>query len=196
MERRLGLTLARGSPLLERVLRVGDRLVGSQEEIYFGAAKSGVLAPRITVLIRAILDRQETEFEVEAGGTVSERVQVLRRHHIRALDDPDTSPEQRGRLLDAMEDLFRVTQLSSYPGRYVTAKPSRERIAETIDKLEEDVLDRVYPSVKGERVVVVHYGEPLPVLRGRDKAGPLTVTLQQQVQALLDHLNAQGPGSL
>ena len=39
-----------------------------------------------------------------------------------------------------MEDLFFVIQLYSYPGDYVAEKPSIERIAETLDKFEEDVL--------------------------------------------------------
>jgi len=45
-----------------------------------------------------------------------------------------------------MDDLFFVIQLYSYPGDYVAERPVIERIAETLDKFEEDVLQATYPQ--------------------------------------------------
>ena len=50
-----------------------------------------------------------------------------------------------------MEDLFFATQLFSYPGDYLADDPSIERIAETIDKFEEDILGLALPTVRRQR---------------------------------------------
>jgi hypothetical protein len=88
-------------------------------------------------------------------------------------------------------------QLFSYPGDYVSRNPSVERIAETLDKFEEDVLQAAQPSVRGRRNVCVRFGEPLPVERTpgrRDAAAALTDTLEERVQQLLDGINANLKG--
>jgi hypothetical protein len=88
-----------------------------------------------------------------------------------------------------------VTQLFSYPGDYVSERPTLERMAETLDKFEEDLLRATYPSVRGSRRVVVRFGEPIALPRERQKkdaVGNLTRTLQEKVQGLLDELNQKG----
>jgi hypothetical protein len=95
-----------------------------------------------------------------------------------------------------MEDLFFAIQLYSYRGDYLTERPRIERVAETLDKLEEDLLEQPYPTVRGKRRVVVRFGPPLPVPQPRDKRrqiGELTMQLQQAVQQQLDHLAARPP---
>ena len=58
-----------------------------------------------------------------------------------------------------MEDLF-IVQSYSYPGDYVVDHPSVDRMAETIDKFEEDVLQKTTATIKAERRVKVTFGEP------------------------------------
>lgn len=92
-----------------------------------------------------------------------------------------------------MDDLFFVVQLSSYPGDYLAQQPSVERIAETLDKFEEDVLQANYPAVRGIRRVVVRFGEPLEAPKqrqGRDAVVAWTNVLESRVQGLLDQVNA------
>jgi len=90
-----------------------------------------------------------------------------------------------------------VTQLYSYPGDYMEQNPTWERQAETLDKLEEDVLGSSYPSVRGPRRVMVRFDEPYELPRGKDKKlSPAEVTdhLERRVQWMLDDLNARhGP---
>src|SRR5262249_54714181 len=91
-----------------------------------------------------------------------------------------------------MDDLFFVIQLYSYPNNYLAEKMSLERIAETLDKFEEDLLRAPLPSVRGTRRVVVRFGEPIPVQPERHRRGvasQLTRMLEQRVQHLLDELN-------
>jgi hypothetical protein len=91
-----------------------------------------------------------------------------------------------------MNDLFLAIQLYSYPGDYLADSPSLERVAETVDKLEEDILLRDAPTVRGQRRVVVWFGEPIRVAAdpGRDPqaAQQLTDRLQREVQQMLDGL--------
>ena len=94
-------------------------------------------------------------------------------------------------LLRDMEDLFFVMQLFSYPADYLLDEPTVERLAETLDKFEEDVLQRDYPSVRGRRRASIRFVEPIPVnAQGkRDQVAELTRLMQDGVQGLLDELN-------
>ena len=115
---------------------------------------------------------------------------------ITAIEQGTDSPDEQAALDRDLEDLFFVIQLYSYPGDYVAEKPVLERIAETLDKFEEDVLRADYPSVRGNRHVVVQFGEPLTVPNGREgKPGVADWTdrFEQGVQRLLDEINAHPP---
>ena len=119
--------------------------------------------------------------------TIPERVKNLRREvieRLRAADEEDV----REALRADMDELFHVVQLFSYPGNYVSERPSIERIAETIDKFEEDFLDAPTAGIRGERHAVVTFGEPIPVPATRDRAvgAELTHALERNVQKLLD----------
>ena len=61
--------------------------------------------------------------------------------------------------------MFLVVQLYSYPGDYVAESPTIERVAETLDKFEEDVLNRFSATVRGSRRSRVAFGEPILVTR-------------------------------
>ena len=108
-----------------------------------------------------------------------------------------TDDEQILQLGSDMEDIFFVVQLFSYPGNYLRDQPTLERVAETLDKLEEDILHVDYPSVRGRRRAVVSFGDPAPVETGAGERGDmtrLTEILQQRVQTLLDELNCESVG--
>jgi hypothetical protein len=134
--------------------------------------------------------------QLTPGGTVPERVKTLRQHTMNRLA---AAAPDADRLADMqnLDDLFRVVQLYSYPGDYVSKNPSVERVAETLDKFEEDVLEAALPAVRGRRNVCVRFGEPLPVERvpgRRDAAAGLTDALEERVQELLDRINADRNG--
>jgi hypothetical protein len=125
--------------------------------------------------------------------TVPERVKALRRVLISRQTKEDLSDAEDGALAAEMEELFTVVQMYSYPGDYVAERPTLERIAETLDKFEEDLFEVTHPGVRGRRRVVVRFGEPIEVPRERsrkDATAALTGALQGHVQGLLDELNA------
>jgi hypothetical protein len=88
-----------------------------------------------------------------------------------------------------LDDLFLVVQLYSYPGDYVRERPTIERMAETLDKFEEDVLGVFSASIRGRRRAIVSFGEPIEVQgdrKGKSEVPELTRSLESAVQAQLD----------
>jgi hypothetical protein len=100
----------------------------------------------------------------------------------------------RERLHLDMEDIFFVMQLYSYPGDYLTNNPNVERLAETLDKFEEDILQMDLPRVRGARRVTIRFGEPIEMRTDRGQrtgADELTQIMQKAVQAVVDSLAAE-----
>lgn len=159
--------------------------------------------------------------------TLPERVKDVRRAALDRLDriesgaakeddrDAPMSNEEASDKVDAAEaeaiardldDVFLVVQLFSYPGDYLEQPPSIERLAETLDKFEEDVLSAPTATVRAARRAVVAFGEPVVIPGGRKAAGggsgpgdrpgakrklsaaQLTHRLEQDVQRLLDSI--------
>jgi hypothetical protein len=178
--------------LPERIYRLAGGMLALKEQEYLGAAQTGTILQRREALITTVLQQMEQLHDLKAAGTVPERVKTLRQTVITKQQLPDLADAQRAELAGQMEELFTVVQMFSYPGDYVAECPSRERIAETLDKFEEDLFRVTYPGVRGRRRVVVRFGEPLEVPRGRTRkeaAAELTTELERRVQGLLDELN-------
>jgi hypothetical protein len=100
-----------------------------------------------------------------------------------ALDEP-----ARRAAHDDLEDLHLVLQLYSYPGDYVTSKPTVERMAETVEKFEEDLNGAAFP--KGKRTATVKLGQPIdvrPFTQSRPRAASveLTAKLEEAIRALM-----------
>ena len=97
--------------------------------------------------------------------------------------------EQQQQWNDDLDDLFLAVQLFSYPGDYVEENPTIERLAETMDKLEEDVLGVYSATVRSAREATVTFGEPIaidPGKRSREAISDLTRTMEENVQQLVN----------
>ncbi len=178
-------------PLVERVYRLGEGLLALKELEHLGGPRTGTVPARTAGLIREVLGRQERQYGVDSApdAVVPERVKELRRRCILALEKPGADA---ARVRRDLEELFLVTQLFSYPGDYVRENPTVERVAETIDKLEEDVLQAPYPGVRGVRRVLIRFGAAVPIpteRQKRDAVRQLSENLSGRVQGLLDDMN-------
>jgi hypothetical protein len=93
-----------------------------------------------------------------------------------------------------LTDLFLVMQLFSYPADYLAGKPSLERLAETVDKLEEDILHVRTASLRGTRRAILSFGEPVLAEPNAARGSALAITraLEGRVQNLLDDMNGSG----
>lgn len=197
LEQRLYWQPKKEDPVTDRILRLAEGLLSLKELEHFQTTRPGPLPARIRSLANDLLARVETRYGISPGtGLIPDRVKEVRRRIIQR--QAETGEDQTGslgaQLAADMDAMFFVTQLYSYPGDYMTGKPSIERVAETLDKLEEDVLGAPYPGVRGPKRVVVRFDRPIPLPRGRErKSDPsaLTAEMQARVQRMLNDLNAE-----
>jgi hypothetical protein len=101
------------------------------------------------------------------------RLKALRRHLLEICTDDKADPEAVPQAREALDDVQLVLQLYSYPGDYVTEKPSLERMAETIEKFEDDLSGFARP--KGKRQARVLFGEPIDLKEAANAGRPRTV---------------------
>jgi 1-acyl-sn-glycerol-3-phosphate acyltransferase len=192
LEERLFWKPRPGSALHERILQVGELLVTIKEKEKLGRSCEGEgdLPARIARLTGALLERLEKEHlkKSPAAETVPLRVKALRRHLLAAWADEAADPAARQQARAALDDVQLVLQLYSYPGDYVTEKPSVERMAETVEKFEEDMYGAARP--KGRRRARVRLGEPIDLkevaaARARTAAHDVTARLEEAIQGLM-----------
>ena len=181
------------TPLHERVYRVAEGLLALKELEYMPELGRGSLSERLSALSEHILAGMEKRRLGKRGsGTDAERVKTLRQDVLKALPDTALTADDHTDL----DALHLVTQLSSYPGDYLAKEPSIERVAETIDKLEEDALGAVDAGARMPRRAVVSFGEPLDLEEaaqgesGRSAATPVTTRIEQTLQAQLDAISS------
>jgi hypothetical protein len=70
-------------------------------------------------------------------------------------------------------------------------RPFRERMAESLDKFEEDVLRKPTALIKVRRQATVQFGEPVEALGDRkvkNQTTTITTTIEQRVQSMLDEV--------
>jgi 1-acyl-sn-glycerol-3-phosphate acyltransferase len=192
LEERLFWKPRPGSALHERIIQLGEVLLTIKEKAKLGHAceGDGDLPTRITRLTEALLQRLETEHlkKTPSAETVPLRVKALRRHLLAVWADEKADPAARQQARAALDDVQLVLQLYSYPGDYLSEKPSVERMAETVEKFEEDIYGAARP--KGRRRARVLLGEPIdlkPVAaeRARTAAHDVTVRLEEAIQGLM-----------
>jgi hypothetical protein len=180
--------------LEERIYRFAEAMLGVKELEYLGRIQTGMLSERIKSLSETILKQLEEQYgiEPEENWTLPERVKTCRREAIKRLESDDSKSQAEAK--DYLDDILVVTQLFSYPGEYVSSKPTIERIAETIDKFEEDILKSHSAGIRGERKAIVRFGDPIEVesekRSKKDVVHRLTSKLECGVQGLLDEINS------
>ncbi len=179
--------------VMDRIYRLGSALLSIKEEEYLGETRGGNLNERIIWLQEHLVESVEQRHGVQSVDTpIPARINALRYRlrlelttHTAAL-----SPTRRDRLHDDLDRLFAAQQLYSYRGRYLESRPTLDRLAETLFKLEEDVLGAgTYPAARFAEIV---FGEPIEVAAFvrevganlRAAAAPLTRELRHRIQSL------------
>jgi hypothetical protein len=105
-------------------------------------------------------------------------------------DGPPSESERRA-LLDDLDRVFTALQAHSYPGDYLLENDSLDRRAETVMKLEEDLLGAC--RYETDRVARITAGGPMNVsamiregqLTAKGGAGALTGLLEERLAAML-----------
>jgi 1-acyl-sn-glycerol-3-phosphate acyltransferase len=217
VERTLGERPPRGQSLAQRVQAAVEAFVRLREREYFGQARHGPLQPRIDDLTSHVLAAVDARYGVSTEGrALPERVKRLRQLAVERMRTQERADEGGWRRSVAMpphnelghrlgsapatlsedpqmqrdlEDVFRCVQLYSYPADYIPQRPTIERVAETVDKLEEDVLGAPTATFRrAVRAARITFGEPTVVTERGDREGgrALLDLLRRRVQQLLD----------
>lgn len=182
-------------PVKDRVLHIAEGLLALKETEYLKRTQNGSLRERIHGLMTAILDECETRYSIPKKETPPpERIKAVRQAiiHRHETQRATATESDRREWSEDMNKMFIATQLYSYPGTYLEDSNSIERLAETVDKLEEDVLSSTYPTVHGARRVTVQFDDPIWLDKNSSKsmnASELTTQMHSRVQAMLDSLN-------
>ena len=195
LEQHLFLQPEGNATLARRIYRFAEAVLALKEIDYLGSTRSGTVRERINFLTGALLARLEESHRIVADQSdgVPERVKRLRQTIIPQIHRAQRKDQSRSSLQQEMDDLFFVIQLYSYPSNYISETSPIERIAETLDKFEEDVFAAEYPSIHGKRRVTIRFGEPIlvnPQGGGRADVTSLTADIQAAVQTQLDSINA------
>ncbi len=177
-------------PLVQRIYQFAEALLAVKELEYIGETRSGRLPERIRFFGDHVLDAVELRHDLAANEkSIPERVKAARKTILEKQAAEDLDDATALTLNHDLEDLFLVVQSFSYPGDYLVDEPSIERLAETIDKFEEDVLDRVTASIKAERSASIRFGEAVEVVGDKKIPGQtatITSEIERRVQAMLD----------
>jgi hypothetical protein len=173
LEQRMLITPDPTRPLHERIIRFGEIALTLQEKQHMGAEQAGDLPARLARLTNHVLAQQESRHfgRTNADEPAPVRVKLLRQHLMEKLWDEKCDPAEAPRLKQSLAEVHRALQLYSYPGDYISTQPSVERMAETIEKYEEDVYG-TFARPKGKRGAHITVGEPLNV-RQHAAAGKL-----------------------
>ncbi len=178
-------------PIIERLYAIAEAVLGLKELEYLGNARTGRLSTRLHDLGDEILKRLEAKHQTQCDDCHPVRVKELRRTVLTKCNDQQTNTAELKHLQHDMDDLFLVMQLFSYPGDYLSdGQPSIERIAETVDKLEEDVLQLKTATIRGRRTATVQFGTPhiVPPVKSRTAVADLTCAMQTRVQELINQM--------
>ena len=143
-----------------------------------------------------VLEPLEVKLELapRSSDSLMDRVRGARRliHEVRT--DPQRVADHASAATWADEAML-VLRILSYSGRYVAESPTIDRIAETVEKLSEDLHRQSLPPI-GPRRALVHLCTPLVANeylrkghRTRDAVRTLTSDCESAVQHGIDQLN-------
>jgi len=196
IERRLSWRTQSDLPLVERIYKVGNALLGLKETEYLGNPQPGDIAQRLQGLIDQLLCPLETEWlKGRKNESVINRVKELRRVIVpdmidHAHDSKPLTQTELDRRWRQLEDMELAQTLSLYPKEYIASKPTVDRILETVERMAENLSGQ--EQAHGPMKVIVQIGDPFPVTAKRDRSGtgdPILNGLETQLTSMLAGLS-------
>ena len=115
------------------------------------------------------------------------RVKKLRAAILPDMINSEVDEAERARRWRQLNDLYFAQQLSNYHADYLDDEPSIERTVETIERFEEDLIDKV--TIHGPWTAHVEVAPAIPVSPGRQRGAEgdaLMTQIEASLQAILD----------
>jgi len=195
IEKRLTWRPRQDLPLVDRIIQVGNALL-SLKELEYGlrAMDGGSLRQRQTNLVNHLLVPLEKEWlggPQEGQGTTN-RIKNLRMRIFPDMSRNELDEAERARRWRQLEDTYLAQQIDCYPGDYITAHPSVDRMLETVEKFEEDLTE--VARAHGPMRVVVVVDEAIEVTPERDRRAtedPLMAQVKARLETKLAKLRGE-----
>jgi hypothetical protein len=186
--------------LVERIDKVSGAFLAIKEIEHFGGAQTGSLDERLTHLAEShVSSLEKLHWGALREGILLDRVRRLRQLLVRRLVEAAGDGGACERIRHMLDNLLLCEGLISHSQEYLCERPSSERLAEAIQRLEEILTDAPEEPV-APMGVVVEVGAALAVRdlpRPRGSQGkegdPLIAQLACTLQSMLNDLLAQGP---
>ena len=159
LERQISWEPQRHLDIMDRIYKFGEAMLAVKEREWLGEPLSGDLVQRLQQFRIKLLEPLEVKYEFSHEGTVPQRIKRLKNKIRQILFDDEPTPEQIVEYRKDLKRLFTAKQLYTYPGQYLRERATQDRIAETIIKLEKDVLGKT--AVRGRRNVAITFGDPV-----------------------------------
>ncbi len=192
IERRLSWQPQVEMPLLQRILKLGEALLGVKEMEYFGRSQSGEIADRLPKLLDRILAPMEQRYKLaKPGNDVMERIKTLRTVMVGELIAGQLPKSETERCWRHLADCYFAQQLGCYPINYLADNPTTERMLETVERYEEDLTDTA--TIHRPLRCVGQVGDPIEVspVRTRGSADPAMKSLEDSLKTMLWQLEAK-----
>ena len=200
IERRLGYRPRRGDDLVDRLYHAGEVFLSRHEKaLGLDASNRNLpLGVRLEAFVARKLEGLETAItgRVQTGETIH-RVRRMQAAVVADLIEHPADSELHRVRTGQLEDILQILQAVSYPGDYVSRHPSTERLAETLEKLEDDVLGAGGPMGPMRAEIVVCPAMPVPTEaprlgpRRREASDPLSARIQSAIQREINRLTAE-----
>lgn len=179
-------------PPLIRVKRLSQVLLAIKEIDVLGSAQPGTIDQRKNRLIDSLLSPLERTWETPCDDEkLIPRIKALRQRMVPILQENRSSDQNRNLIWAGLRDIYLAQQIASHPSDYLD-QPTETRILETVERLEEDVCDRV--TVHRPLHAILEVGPAIEVATSKPPKGgpdPLMSTISGSLTSMLEQLSLE-----
>lgn len=193
VERRFRLQPQPARSPLERVLRITETALSIVEREFLGYTIAGGLEDRIHAVADTLLGRIEPPNDGPPRGTLLERIRRLRRTRVNRLAEVANRKDEFPVLCAELDLLYLCQLLYAQSPGYLVEEPSAERLAEALQRLDEDWFDTDYP-VAGMSAVV-QFAPAIDAREfghGHSETDPLTAAIGRGIRENLEEVIRRG----
>jgi hypothetical protein len=194
IEHRLTWRTPAQGDLLERLQRAVLGILSLKEIEFLGQPQSGAIEERQQRLIDHLLSPLEVEWlGKHQSGSIIPRIKALRMKILPDMTSGQVTAVERERRWKQLSHIYLSQQVAAYPHDYLVRPTTPTRILETVERLEEDLTDRVRKHCPFHAIVDIGEAIEVPLERGpRGEEDPIMKTLRDTLQGQLDQLASEG----
>ncbi|MFQ3592508.1 MAG: 1-acyl-sn-glycerol-3-phosphate acyltransferase [Gemmataceae bacterium] len=182
LERRLGWAV-QSADVVTRLERLGSAFLAVREIEFLGKPRDGSIDERLAFLVACLTERLERQYLGRCyEGWALERIRRVRQHLTRQLLE-SSARERREAIRRDLDVLLLAENLNAHSLGYLTTRPTHERLIETVQRIEETLLDIEPPPVV-PLGVSVGVGPALDLRASSWEMERLREAIQQQVNRL------------